>query len=186
MDPKGLYTIGHSTLAVVAFLARLHSAGVLGLADIRRFPASRRNPQFNRVALEASLADQGVEYRWFEALGGRRPASHDAGESPNAGLRVGGFRAYADYALTEPFRAGLDELLAWAAERPVAVCCAEALWWQCHRRIVADHLAARGHAVLHIMGEGKLEPHTLWSLARLTPLGPVYPPEQPELFGARG
>ena len=132
----------------------------------------------------------GIAYRWFEALGGRRGWGGETGgeraESPNAGLQVGGFRAYADYALTEPFRDALDALVAWASERTVAICCAEALWWQCHRRIIADHLVGRGHVVLHILGDRPPSPHRLWDLARLTPEGPVYPPPQPDLFGDAG
>ncbi len=173
---RSIHTIGHSTLTLHEFAARLTSAGVRALADVRRFPASRRHPQFNREAVGAGLADHGIAYRWFEALGGRRAATRD---SANAGLKVGGFRAYADYALTEPFRTALADLEAWAREIPVAICCAEALWWQCHRRLLADHLIARGWTVLHILGDGKVAKHELWDLARLTSEGPVYPSPQP-------
>ena len=178
-ESRPIHTIGHSTLTLDELATRLASAGVRGLADVRRFPASRRHPQFNREALAAGLADRGIEYRWFEALGGRRAATR---ESANAGLNVGGFRAYADYALTEPFRRALADLEAWALEFPVAICCAEALWWQCHRRLLADHLIARGWTVLHILGDRKVARHELWELARLTSEGPVYPPPQAELF----
>ena len=181
-----LYTIGHSTLSMDGFVARLRSAGITGLADVRRLPASRRHPQFNRSALEELLPPEGIEYRWFEALGGRRSASGASHPSPNQGLRVAGFHAYADYALTAPFRQALDALVEWAGSRRVALCCAEALWWQCHRRIIADHLVARGHVVLHILGEGDFVPHELWEMAQLSPEGPTYPPEQPELFGTAG
>lgn len=178
-----LYTVGHSNLELGDFLARLRSAEISGLADVRRFPVSRRHSHFNRESLEEELPREGIEYRWFEALGGRREASAgDARRSLNLGLRVGGFRAYADYALTEPFRLALAHLVAWATKRHVAICCAEALWWQCHRRIVADHLVARDHLVLHIMGTGKTVAHELWDLARLMPQGPTYPPPQPGLF----
>ncbi|MFN2431754.1 MAG: DUF488 family protein [Gemmatimonadota bacterium] len=162
------------------FLDRLREAGVGGLADVRRFPASRRHPHFNRESLEHTLPAAGVAYRWFEALGGRRSATAES-SSPNGGLRVAGFRAYADYALTPEFRAALDELVAWAGDLAVAVCCAEALWWQCHRRIIADHLVARGGRVIHLLHGGAEAPHELWDLARLTPDGPTYPPPQPEL-----
>jgi uncharacterized protein (DUF488 family) len=98
---------------------------------------------------------------------------------------VEGFRAYADYALTAPFREALAELEAWAEGLLVAICCAEALWWQCHRRILADHLVTRGWTVLHVLGDTKIAPHDLWDLARLTPDGPVYPPSQSGLFLSR-
>lgn len=160
-----LLTVGHSTLPLDEFLARLRGAGVGALADVRRFPASRRHPHFDRERLASALASAHVEYRWFEALGGRREDSAGAGDA-NAGLRVAGFRAYADYALTEPFRTALDDFLAWAGTHRVALCCAEALWWRCHRRILADHLVCRGHRVLHVREGPTLEPHRLWSLAR--------------------
>jgi uncharacterized protein (DUF488 family) len=178
-----LYTIGHSVLSFEDFSARLRAASVRGLADVRRFPVSRRHPQFNGGALERALPEQGIEYRWFEALGGRREAGKTKDSSSNTGLQVDGFRRYADYALTEPFRRALEELLGWAVEKRVAICCAEALWWQCHRRIIADHLVARGHVIHHILGEGKVVSHELWDLARLTAEGPTYPPQQPEIFG---
>jgi uncharacterized protein (DUF488 family) len=172
-------------LPLERFLALLSDAGVEALADVRRFPASRRHPHFNREVLEETLPGAGIEYRWLEALGGRRnPAA--SGRSPNEGLRVAGFRGYADYALTEPFRVALTSLLDWAGLRRIAICCAEGLWWQCHRRIIADHLVAAGHAVHHILPDGSLAPHELWSLARLTPDGPVYPSEQPDLMSEEG
>jgi uncharacterized protein (DUF488 family) len=174
-----IHTIGHSTLTLQELGSRLTAAGVRALADVRRFPASRRHRQFNREALEAGLTDQGIAYRWVEALGGRRAATR---ESSNAGLKVAAFRAYADYALTEPFRAALSDLEAWGRTIPVAICCAEALWWECHRRLLADHLVTRGWTVLHILRDGKLVRHELWDLARLTSSGPVYPPPQSELF----
>ena len=157
--------------------------GVKGLADVRRFPASRRHPQFGRVALAESLPARGIEYRWFEALGGRRVAGPLA-ESPNAGLRVDAFRGYADYAFTAPFRDAFADLRGWAESLPVAICCAEALWWQCHRRILADHLVARDWRVLHILSDGRVAPHELWDLARLSDGGVTYPTVQPSLFGA--
>jgi uncharacterized protein (DUF488 family) len=178
--PPGLWTIGHSTLTLEAFLGLLQDAGVAGIADVRRYPASRRNPQFNRETLAAFLDARRIAYRWFEELGGRRRGvTH--GTSPNLGLENAAFRAYADYTATEVFRSALDELVAWAAERPTAVLCAEALWWRCHRRLIADQWVDRGGDVVHIHGNGKLEPHRLWDLARREANGLVYPPEQGEL-----
>jgi uncharacterized protein (DUF488 family) len=179
--PGAVLTIGHSTLTLDGFVELLKAAGVEALADVRRFPASRRHPHFHREVLAQALPDAGIDYRWFEALGGRRSASA-ATESPNRGLRVAGFRAYADYALTSAFREALGSLLEWGARRRIGIACAEGLWWQCHRRIVADHLVAAGHPVLHVLPDGKLVEHELWSLARLTADGPVYPPEQADLL----
>jgi uncharacterized protein (DUF488 family) len=155
-----IFTIGHSTRPIEAFIAMLEEAGVSLLADVRRFPASRRHPQFNAVALRESLPARGIAYRHFEALGGRRDPRPD---SPNTLWREAGFRGYADYAATAPFRTALDELEALARAQPCAVMCAEALWWQCHRRIVADYLIADGFEVRHILDADKIEP------AQLTP-----------------
>lgn len=178
--PPDLWTIGHSTLTLEAFLGLLREAGVAGIADVRRYPASRRNPQFNRETLAAFLEARGIAYRWFEELGGRRSGAIH-GPSPNLGIENVGFRAYADYTATETFRSALEELVAWAAERPTAVLCAEALWWRCHRRLIADQWVDRGGDAVHIHGNGKLEPHRLWELARREAGGLVYPPEQGEL-----
>lgn len=178
--PPDLWTIGHSTLTLDAFVGLLQDAGVAGIADVRRYPASRRNPQFNREMLAVFLDARGIAYRWFEELGGRRSSAAHA-TSRNLGLENAGFRAYADYTATETFRAALADLAAWAAERPTAVLCAEALWWRCHRRLIADLWVDRGGNVVHIYSDGKLEPHSLWDLARREGDGLVYPPEQGEL-----
>lgn len=178
--PPDLWTIGHSTLTLDAFLGLLREAGVSGIADVRRYPASRKNPQFNRETLAAFLEARGVAYRWFEELGGRRSTDARA-TSANLGLENAGFRAYADYTATGTFRAALEELVLWAAERPTAVLCAEALWWRCHRRLIADLWVDRGGNVVHIFSDGKREPHALWDLARREGDGLVYPPEQGEL-----
>jgi uncharacterized protein (DUF488 family) len=177
--PSDLWTIGHSTLTLETFLGLLQDAGVAGIADVRRYPASRRNPQFNRETLAAFLEARGIAYRWFEELGGRRSGANAT--SPNLGLENVGFRGYADYTATDVFRSALDALVAWAAERPPAVMCAEALWWRCHRRLIADQWVDRGGDVFHIHSNGKLEPHRLWDLARRGAGGLVYPPEQGEL-----
>ena len=175
-----LWTVGHSTLTLDAFVELLQEAGVAAIADVRRYPASRKNPQFNRETLAAFLDARRIAYRWFEDLGGRR--SGDSRESsPNLGLENAGFRAYADYMGTDAFRSALEELVGWAAERPTAVLCAEALWWRCHRRLIADLWVDRGGQVVHIYSGGKREPHTLWDLARREGDGLVYPPEQGEL-----
>ncbi len=155
-----IYTIGHSTRALEDFAAMLKAAGIACVADVRRFPRSRRHPHFNGDALARALADAGILYRHFEALGGRRGKA-PAKPSANTLWREEPFRNYADYAETEEFRVALDALEALAAERPVAIMCAEAVWWRCHRRIIADYLIARGDEVVHILDKNKLEPATL-------------------------
>jgi uncharacterized protein (DUF488 family) len=157
--PPAIFTIGHSTHSLDQFLALLARHGIEALADIRRFPGSRKHPQFNRDDLAAALRKSGVDYHWLEALGGRRQKRSD--ESPNRGLENEGFRNYADYMLTGEFREGVERLLAVARQKRVALMCAEGLFWRCHRRLVSDFLAANGVAVQHIMPTGELRPHTL-------------------------
>jgi uncharacterized protein (DUF488 family) len=178
--PPDVWTIGHSTMDLDALLALLEEQGVRQLADVRRYPASRRHPQFNRETLAAFLDARGIAYRWFEELGGRRGASPPE-RSLNMGIRNAGFRGYADYAGTAHFREALEALIEWASQGPTAILCAETLWWRCHRRMIADQLVARGGVVRHIFGDGSVEPHRLWDLARLADEGLVYPPEQGEL-----
>lgn len=176
--PPELWTIGHSTLPLETLAERLAAHGLRQLADVRRYPASRRNPQFNRETLATFLEARGIAYRWLEGLGGRRTP---AGHSTNAGLQVAGFRQYADYAGTGPFRDALAELVEWARRAPTAILCAEVLWWRCHRRLIADRWVAEGGVVRHILADGSEERHRLWDLARPSPDGLVYPPEQGEL-----
>lgn len=154
-----LFTVGHSNHPLECFLALLARQGVEALADIRRFPGSRKHPHFNRNNLAAALQQSGVEYHWLEALGGRRPKQRD--ESPNLGLENQGFRNYADYMLTDEFRDGVTTLLEVARRKRTAIMCAEGLFWQCHRRLVSDFLVANGVTVQHIMPGGELRPHTL-------------------------
>ena len=167
-----IYTIGHSTRRIEDFLAMLQAAGIACIADVRRFPRSRRHPHFNGDALAKSLAAAGILYRHFEALGGRRGKAPE-GPSPHTLWREEPFRNYADYAGTEEFRVALDALEAAASERPVAIMCAEAVWWRCHRRIIADYLIARGDEVVHILDREKLEPATLTPGAAPLPDGTV-------------
>lgn len=165
-----LFTIGHSTRSLDGFLALLRAAGIAGIADVRRFPFSRRHPQFNGEALAASLAAAGIAYRHFPALGGRRGGT--AGVSPHTLWREPGFRNYADYAETAPFKEAFAALRRFAAERPTAVMCAEAVWWRCHRRIIADYLIAAGDEVRHIL-DGKIEPASLTPDATVRPDGTI-------------
>jgi uncharacterized protein (DUF488 family) len=156
-----VFTIGHSTRSIEDFVAALKAAGVGMLADIRRFPKSRRFPHFNGENLAPASAAAGIGYRHFPELGGRRGKRADGQISPNTLWRQEPFRNYADYAETPEFRAALDKLTALTRENTVAIMCAEAVWWQCHRRIVADYLLAAGFPVEHIFDAKKREPATL-------------------------
>lgn len=175
MSPRNpVFTIGHSTRSAQELIALLRAAAADLVADVRAFPRSRTNPQFNGEVVRNTLAEAGIDYRYLPALGGRRHGRKAS--SPNTLWRNESFRAYADYAGTGDFRAGLEELCALAAEHRCAVMCAEALWWRCHRRIVADYLLAQGFEVVHIMGSGKLEPaHLTPGALRLANGGLVYP-----------
>jgi len=151
----------------------LRQAGVELLVDVRSVPRSRTNPQFNADTLPQALAEAGIEYRHIRALGGLRHKPKDAPPSPNVLWRSDPFRNYADYAMTEPFRKGFAELRDLAGTQVCAIMCAEAVWWRCHRRIVADYLLAGGVAVEHIMGAGKIEPARLTPGARPQPDGTI-------------
>jgi uncharacterized protein (DUF488 family) len=156
--PATLYTIGHSTRPWDAFVAMLADAGIEVLVDVRRFAGSRRNPQFSRDAMPAALAAAGIRYWPLEAMGGRRKPSP---ASPNTAWRVEAFRAYADHLASPLYIGAREALMQAAAGARCAVMCAEALWWQCHRRLIADDFVARGWTVLHLMAPGKVEPHLL-------------------------
>ncbi len=172
MGGMTVFTIGHSTRGIDEFISLLRQAGVAAVADVRRFPRSRRHPQFNDQALAQSLDRAGIAYRHFPDLGGRREKRPD-GPSPHTLWREEGFRNYADYAETPEFAAAFAALRDYARFQPTAVMCAEALWWQCHRRIIADYLLAAGEKVEHILAAGKIEPAALTEGARLLPGGNV-------------
>ena len=142
----------------------LSAHGIQAVADVRRFPGSRRHPHFARETLEAWLRAHDIGYRWMPELGGRRKARPD---SVNTGWRVEAFRGYADYLETPEAADAIASLEAMALEQPTAVMCAEALWWQCHRRLIADRLLAQGHSVLHIESVTKSSPHKLVPPAHL-------------------
>lgn len=172
-----VFTIGHSNRSVAELIALLGEAAADLLADVRAFPRSRTNPQFNGPALQQDLAAAGMAYRYMPALGGRRHGRK--GSSPNTLWRNESFRAYADYAGTAEFRAGLEELSALAGGHRCAIMCAEAVWWRCHRRIIADYLLAGGFEVVHILGAGKLTPATPTPGVQRAPDGGlVYPAAQ--------
>jgi len=163
-----VFTAGHSTRPIEELLALLTGHGVTTLVDVRRYPASRRHPQFSRDALAASLAGAGIEYVHEPDLGGRRAARPD---SPHTAWRVEAFRGYADHMETPEFQAALDRLIRRSEAATVAILCAEAVPWRCHRRLISDALVARGINVLHILGPHRAEPHELDPNARILPGG---------------
>jgi uncharacterized protein (DUF488 family) len=162
---RRIYTVGHSNLEADAFFALVAAAGIAALADVRAFPASRRHPHFERSALAAAAQARGLAYHWMPALGGRRRAA--ATPSPHVAWEVAAFRNYADYMDTEEFAAALAALEALAARSPTAFLCAEARWWQCHRRLIADRLLVGGWTVEHVGAGGRLTAHRLPEFARV-------------------
>jgi uncharacterized protein (DUF488 family) len=160
-----IWTIGHSTRGIDEFISLLEKNGIKLLADVRSWPGSKRHPQYNKEALAKSLSECGIRYEHLVELGGRRKTRRDSG---NTAWRNASFRGYADYMETEPFQKGIERLIEVAAEAgPTAIMCAEAVWWRCHRSLIADFLKARGVEVLHILGANKVEPHPYTSAARI-------------------
>ncbi|WP_432840152.1 DUF488 domain-containing protein [Dactylosporangium sp. CA-092794] len=174
-------TVGHGARPIGAFLEILAEAGIDTLVDVRRFPGSRRHPQFGRDALAAAVREAGLEYTWQgETLGGRR---HGRPGSRHTALRNPAFAAYADHMDTPAFRGAVDDLIARAATELPAVLCAETLWWHCHRMLVADALVMRGAEVEHLLDAGTRQQHRLTPEVRRGPDGwPVYD-AQPVLPG---
>jgi uncharacterized protein (DUF488 family) len=177
-----IWTIGHSTRTIDDFISLLKENQINVLADVRAWPGSKRYPHFNKDALAESLNAQAIRYEHFPELGGKRKSRPD---SRNTAWRNVSFRGYADYMDTEPFQKGIERLLhlagrgaaAWAAAdkkhdgreapRTIAIMCAEAVWWRCHRSLIADYLKARGIEVLHILGANKVDPHPYTPAARI-------------------
>ena len=159
-----VWTVGHSTRSGEEFGHILTAHEIKVLVDVRMFPGSRRYPQFNKPALSESLTQLGIEYKHEPRLGGRRAPRAD---SHNTAWRNVQFRAYADHMETEEFRNVVKELLQLAGEARTAVMCAEAVWWRCHRSLIADYLKAAGHTVIHIIDEKKTEEHPFTSAARI-------------------
>jgi uncharacterized protein (DUF488 family) len=170
-----ILTIGHSTRPLPALLALLQAHDVSGVADVRTIPRSRRHPHFSAEPFARSLSEAGIAYRHFPALGGlRRPRP----DSVNTAWREAGFRGYADHMATPAFAAALDDLVDWAEQhrpRGVAIMCAEAVWWRCHRRLIADALLVRGVEVGHITAAAAASPHELTGFARLHDGRLLYP-----------
>ena len=159
-----IYTIGHSTRTLDAFLALLHAHQISQLADVRTVPKSRRHPHFAGEALAQTLPQAGIAYRHIAALGGLRKPRKD---SRNTAWRHESFRGYADHMETPAFQRALDDVIAWSDAQPTVVMCAEAVWWQCHRQLIADALVARNVEVRHIMSAGAAPPHALTAFARV-------------------
>jgi uncharacterized protein (DUF488 family) len=167
-----VYTVGHSTRSLDELIALLKQHGVRAVADVRRFPKSRKYPHFNDEALAMSLPAAGFRYLPLPALGGRRRAMLD---SVNTGWRNESFRGYADYMQTPAFEAGVSQLSALAAQTPTAMMCAEAVPWRCHRSLIADAMLARGWEVLDIVGGSAPTPHKLTPFARVEGSHVTYP-----------
>jgi len=165
-----VYTIGHSTRSLDELISLLREHGVRRLADIRRYPGSRRYPHFSKESLMKILPDNNIQYVHVEELGGRRKPLAD---SPNTAWRNEQFRGYADHMNTPEFSEALDRLL--ASDLPTAIMCAEAVPWRCHRNLVADELTRRGHEVVHILGAGASQKHVMNPLARVAGDHLVYP-----------
>lgn len=172
-------TVGHSNRTLAALAGLLRAAGVRQLVDIRSVARSRHNPQFNADAIADGLRPYGIGYVRIAELGGLRGKSKTVPPEVNAYWTHPSFHNFADYALSAPFRAGLQQLLALADTEPAAIMCAEAVWWRCHRRIVADYLLHAGREVLHLMAEGRSEPARLSEAARPAGDGLHYPAPRP-------
>jgi uncharacterized protein (DUF488 family) len=168
-----IWTLGHSTRSIDELLELLAAGGIKLLADVRRFPGSRRHRQFNQEALAASLAAAGIEYRHFVDLGGRR--TERLPNSPNTAWRVESFNANADYMQSPEFLAALDDLMIAAKDRPTAITCSEALPQKCHRRLISDALAVRGWLVRHLLTPQRIEDHQLTPFARVEGTAVTYP-----------
>ena len=163
MEPT-VWTIGHSTRPIGEILDLLSEFGIEAIADVRRYPGSRRQPQYARENFSRTLEETGRVYCWLPALGGRRRPAPD---SPNTAWRSEAFRGYADYLATEEFAAGLMELAMLAGGLRTAIMCAEAVWWRCHRSLIADVLKSLGFEVVHILGPGSAKEHPYTPPARI-------------------
>ncbi|RKD88665.1 DUF488 domain-containing protein [Halopiger aswanensis] len=172
------FTLGHSTRSFDELLTMLEQYGIALLVDVRSFPRSRTNPQFNRDRLAERLPERDISYKHFDNLGGYRDT--EIAESPNAAWNNDSFRAYANYALTDEFQVGLDELIALGTDRRVAYMCAEKVYWRCHRRIISDWLLANGHDVVHIFDVDRSEEHSLTRFAKVEDGTVTYPESEDE------
>ena len=164
MNALSTWTIGHSTRTIEEFVDLLRHYQIEILVDVRHFPGSRRLPHFNQALLHDTLVTAGIRYEHLVELGGRRPVRAD---SHNVAWRNASFRGYADYMETQPFRDGVDRLLEIARAGRTAIMCSEAVWWRCHRSMIADYLKAMGVHVFHILGTKKAQEHPYTSAAHV-------------------
>lgn len=171
---RPFYTIGHGTRAIEEFVALLQDANVELVADVRTVPRSRTNPQYNRDVLPDTLAQYRIGYEHIAALGGLRGHKREIPDTVNAFWENRSFHNYADYALSDSFRAGLTHLRTIGQTRTCAIMCAETVWWRCHRRIIADYLIAAGEHVFHILAPGRIEPARMTEAAHIGPNGLTY------------
>lgn len=175
MTPNQIWTIGHSNRQLADLLAILQSHGIQLIADVRRFPGSRRQPRFGGESLERALRDAGIGYLHFPDLGGRR--RDRLTDSPNGGWRVESFNAYADYTHSPQFQHALNQLIEVATTTRTSLMCSEALPWRCHRRLIADSLLVRGWTVHDIFGPSRAKQHELPPFAQIVEGHVIYPPE---------
>jgi uncharacterized protein (DUF488 family) len=180
-DEKLLFTIGHSTRALSEFVEILRNAGVDFVVDVRTVPRSRTNPQYNFDVLPDELIASHIAYERISKLGGLRGRSRTVPPEVNGYWENQSFHNYADYALSDDFERGLDHLRALASKRNVAIMCAEAVWWRCHRRIIADYLVHLGWSVIHLMGDDRSEPARITYAARERDGHLVYPAPDPAI-----
>lgn len=162
-----LLTVGHSNRELNEFIELLAGTGSEVVVDVRKLPGSTKNPWFNADTLESDLAEVGIELRRLEGLTGRRPVSRTVPFTVNAWWQNRSFHNYADHCLSSAFRTDLETLIGWSTEARCAIMCSEAVWWRCHRRIIADQLLARDLPVAHILGEGHIDPAKLSEGARI-------------------
>jgi uncharacterized protein (DUF488 family) len=159
-----IWTVGHSTRPITTFIELLQSAAITLVADVRRFPASRRYPHYNQQPLAEALAIASIDYLALPMLGGRRQPRPD---SPHTAWRNQSFRAYADYMDSEAFQEGIHDIEVLAVAERIALMCSEALWWRCHRALIADYLKSHGYEIIHLLSPTKHEPHPYTSAARI-------------------
>lgn len=178
-NPLTVWTIGHSTRPLDTFLQLLSAQGISAIADVRRFPGSRRHPWFSTEQMADTLPAHGMTYQWIPELGGRRRVQPN---SPNGAWDNSAFQGYADHMASAEFASGLEKALAMASAHRTALMCAEAPWWRCHRRLISDLLTHRGDEVLHIVSNAEPKPHPLSPMAHGAGQGLIYPPVQAKLF----
>jgi uncharacterized protein (DUF488 family) len=174
-DAPAVFTVGHSTRSIAEFVEILRLGQVELVVDVRTIPRSRTNPQYNLDSLPEALGAYQIGHRYIAALGGLRGRAHEVPADVNAFWQNRSFHNYADHALSDDFAAGLDELLKLSAERRTAIMCSEAVWWRCHRRLIADYLMLRGRQVVHLMSSTRMEPAKMTPGARERDGRLVYP-----------